>query len=375
VRDETVNAYRAMRDAAENVADAVRDVAHAQLEVQSAQLGVQDAEQNLKDVRAELGLTGKAFDGLFKKFQNVDFNPGKDLNRALAGANVKDLGTEDQLKLAHAILEVKQARLSTRRTPPTVSATRSAPSRMLAPRRRSSPARASRRTGRWSAAQQQSADASRKLADATAKANRLHKQGINGAPGVVSALHAVRDASQQVAEAQHDMGRPIPSSNLGAAATAADLASQHFHKLSAAEQGFLTQLNKTVKFLRGQFQPISDMAFRGITTALRALPGFLKQVGPGLLQVANSMAGAFGLLGGVILGLGPEFGHIFGDVAKLISATAPGIAAIVVLFTHLAGAVMPTATKADGRVQLVACAGRDRCRGAHRQGEVLHGRG
>jgi hypothetical protein len=308
--------------------------------VQRPQLGVKDAEQNLRDVRGELGLTGKAFDGLFKKFQNVDFNPGKDLNRALAGANAQDLGTADRLKLAHAILGVKQAKLDEKDATDGVGDAE----------RKLSDARADelkfarqgiQAYGPLVSAERQAADASRKLAEAQATANRLHKQGVNGAPGVVSALRAVRDANEAVVEAQRKLRQPIPASVGGAGAAATAKAA--WDKLSKAEQGFLLQLNKTLKFLRGRFKPVTDAVFRGMTVALKALPGLLAIVGPGLGKVADAMGQGFVQLFTTIALLAPKMNTLFGNVAKLISASTPGVSALVALFVHLANAVMPMA--------------------------------
>jgi hypothetical protein len=245
-----VDAYRAWRQAAEDVEDAVRGIQEAELNRDQAALNVDKAEAALKDLRKEAGLTGASLDGAFKKFTDIDFRP-KDLMGEIRKSGLGGKGGASELEIQQGILDVRDARLSEKTAIDGVE------------------------------------DATTRLADARAKELEFTQRGIAAhepyaaaLASVAAAQTALADASKETNEARADQKKMLDD-------------------LTPREHRLATVLGNIKKSLTEAFRPATRAIFGGLLDALKDVDDFAKDAGvrSGLLAIGRSIGDVLRTLG------------------------------------------------------------------------------
>lgn len=284
VQDAVVDAYLAVAEAAERASDAVLALERAQLALDEADLGVREAQQELADYRKELALAGDAFDGLFKRFTDVDVDiDTKGLSKALKGGGVSE---GDSLEVERKILAIRDAKLREREATDGLSDAE----RELKDARQENQRFQQQGIGAYgplNEAIRAHADAQRAASDAAAEFARLQRQGVSGAPGVISALDGVRDAHERLAQARREVRRVADSTALS---TEQAKAEQLTNKLTASERRFLEVLKQVRTELRGFLAPAVDAVFGAMTRALGRAPQLLNPLRAAFRSLGESWA-------------------------------------------------------------------------------------
>lgn len=243
-------AYREEQDAIQAVTDAVNGLRDAQLSQAQASLNLDKAKQALKDFRDQLGLTGKAYDAMFKTFTDVAFDPAK-LNDALAKVKApagSQLNADQQLQLKQLILDIATAK-------------------------------------------QGEADATNQVTHAETTLNRARQdaqpfiqQGINGSKQYQAALQGVAQAQQNLTKLESDHAFQLQQTAKLNALNAASLqaTASGTSKLSGEE----LKIYNVLKQLKGAFETAFGPA---VNALLDGLLGGLKLLGPLMTSLQGPM--------------------------------------------------------------------------------------
>lgn len=299
------DAMHEMADAAREARDAVLDLAQAQLSLADAKLSTEQAKLDLQEFRDGLGQTGEAFDKLFKKFTDVNFQfSGAALDKIFGDT---DAAKGDQLELERLILAVRQAKLNEK------------------------------------TATNDLTDAETGLSEARALNLKFQRQGIAASEGYQGALKRVEDASIAVTDAQRNTNEAMADSKrnmdrLASATTGVNSARALYRaelkKLSPEERNFLKELRGTRNVLRKLEQQMTAPIFDLLAAGLHSLPGILRQVKGDMRDLAATWAttgGVFaktvkqdldaGVFKKLIKGaqnLSESFGNIFIDFYRIV---------------------------------------------------------
>jgi hypothetical protein len=284
VAQTSADAFTAMRDAAERAKDAVLDLQDAQLGQKEADLRLKEAKLRLREYAAEAGVTGKAFESMFKKFQDVDFDP-KRLREVMRAAGGKVAGGDEDLKLQRLILDVQEARLGQKRATDQVHD--STVDLKDAEKENNKYVRDGIR------AYQPYVDALRRARDATAHLAEVEKQGISGNPQVINARDAVRDANERLREAQHNLSNATKRTGQDALDYANGplaIYQKALSKLSKPERGMLDRVIAIGKAFRNAGREGSDAFIKGLNSALDTITGgALSGVGKAVSAIGQAL--------------------------------------------------------------------------------------
>lgn len=276
----TLDANREMQDSYEAVRDAVRDLAHAELDRDRAQLGIKQAQLNLKKLQDELGLTGNKISDMFKKFTDVDidFSPKK-----VAGL-LKNVGLDpqDQLDVAGAILDVREAKLREKDATDGVR------------------------------------DSEVNLARAREDNLRFQKLGIKASQRYASALLAVSDA-------QKALNRALEDKNVAASQSKALALTQ---QLSKQQRTTLRLINRVMDSLKGGFDFVLSPVWVAFDNILRRIPRFLRKIGPAIARLGAALGGALSAIGSALTS--PAAAAAISAFANAMATMAGPIARIII---------------------------------------------
>lgn len=340
---QTVAAYAAMRQAAEDVRDAILGVEDAQLGIDKSDVAVRRAEFELKKLRGEAGLLGGELNDTFNKFTDVDFQGSTSgaFSGLLKGTGGGDKSAEEQqLAIEEAVIRVREAKQGEKHATDTLGDSIQA----LNDKRRI--ANNFAREGiaafePYTAAIQQQKDATIRLADATERANRLDAQGVANNPSVIAANEALTNANLRLVEARHDAAAASTGAAGGAAARKAK---QDWDALSVAEQGFALTLSNVGAALKTALGPATSAVLTGLASGLAQLPAAIAP-----------LRGAFTSLGVAIGGVSADFGSFLNEpkindgMKNLINGSAQlanilggeGFQSFFRLMMNIANAAMP----------------------------------
>lgn len=281
----------ATQDAYDAMAQSIRDATTALHAFQSAQLGIEQSKLDTKrarlelaKLRADMGLTGQKFDQLFNQLTDVSINPAqlrKAIQAQLSAGNI----TQDQaLQLQQAHLDVQRA----------VLGEKEATDRLA-----QSKADLNKADRTQADFLQNGINAYRPYVQAVntaAKAERdyqrLLKLGVQQNPQVVQARNALRDASQRVKEAQHDLNAELKIQKLQAQQATGPLAQYHalLKKLTPVEREFVKFLIQLRKGFAAITREGTDAFFAGLIVAFGNLKPVLGAMKDGFTALGAQWA-------------------------------------------------------------------------------------
>jgi membrane protein implicated in regulation of membrane protease activity len=165
VQQTLTDAYKAQRDAVDELHNAQLAQKESALGIADASLRLDQARAHLRELKGEAKDAGGIFADLFQKLQDVDFRPSAALAARLQGAIIgTSATTTSQLDIKSAMLELLHAQLGVKE------------------------------------AKQANIDATHRLADAQANENKFAREGVRAYQPYVDALRQVRDAENRVAD-------------------------------------------------------------------------------------------------------------------------------------------------------------------------------
>lgn len=296
LRTETVNAYDAMASAAENVRRAILGVADAQQGIDDSKTALKRAQFELKQLRKEAGLAGNELNDSFKKFEDIDFK-FNDKGFASLAKGATGSGTssaeEQQIKLEEAVNRVRDAKLDERHATDGLEDAEKA----LNKRRKESADFAREGINAfepYTQALRANQDATVRLADATARANALQKQGVDNAPAVIAAQESLTSAHVRLVEARHNAARAAEGAAGGAAARKA---TDDWNALTAAEQLFALALSNAGTAITTSFRPAVEGVLAGIGSLLSQIPAIITPLKAQFASLGVAIGDAFGNFG------------------------------------------------------------------------------
>lgn len=310
---EMVDAARAARDAMINVRD-------ARIGLDEARLGVEEAQLALKEFRNGIGLTGDAFDQMFKKFTNVNFQFDEGALQKILG----DTGQskDDQIELESLILRVRRAKLQE------------------------------------DEATNQLKDSEQDVARARQENAKFLRDGIAASATYQAALGRVESAERSYNDAVRTTNRArkdAASTNKEVARSTEDLstglarARADFKRLSPEEQAFIRAMERADGAVARFKKRVAAPIFGAFTQGLNSLPGLLNKVQLPLVLLANTWANLgkqfaghvakkvtdnFAILTVGALGLSTSFTSIFTSLFDLIINVARGAMPLLLSAVH-----------------------------------------
>lgn len=312
VSDAFTQGMREMEDAALAVKDALLGVQDAELGIAESRLGVREAEFELKKFRREARLAGTDWADLLKKAEDVDFNPER--LRGLLSTTRKrgggDLDEEQQLRLERLILNVRRAKLGEK------GATNTLQHSVVT------------------------------LNRARALNNQYITRGIRAYRPYLAALKGVRDATDRLAEAQHDQRIAQREIRIEAGQNTSAMTEylRQRSKLTQAEKIFLDNLNKVFDRLKQFGRLFTDPIFRAANSFFEGLSGDTKDLENDLREVGEAFGDSLRGLGRFLTE--PETRRAFHVMARGAAALARNLGGrafvdFLRILRNIAEAVMP----------------------------------
>jgi hypothetical protein len=299
-RTAVVNAMREMEDAIEAVSDSYRSLERAKLSEERAKLNTKQAQADLKGFRREMGALGTDFDGLFKKFTDVDFKGDtSDIIGALTGGGVQ-MDAGGALDFQDKILAVKEAKLAEKEATDGVS------------------------------------DAERNLTRDRQDALKFQRDGIEASDQYRAAQERVADATRNLARVEADRVDQLKQQSITESVSQTEA-------LNDTEKTLLETTKDLIAAFKEAFGPGIQAFIKGIVDGLKGLGPAMKKFKDPLTELGTAMGAAVGGALGILAT--PEFGDLFTALIEGATQLAPLIAQIFTplfdLLTKIAVAAMP----------------------------------
>jgi hypothetical protein len=297
-RTAVVNAMREMEDAIEAVSDSYRSLESAKLSEERAKLNTKQAQADLKNFRREIGALGTDFDGVFKKFTDVDFKGDtSDIIGALSGGGVS-MDAGGVLDLQDKVLRVKEAKQAEKDATDGVS------------------------------------DAERNLTRARQDAIKFQRDGIEASDQYRAAQDRVADATRNLSRLEADRAAQLKQQSITESVSQTEA-------LNDTEKDLLTTTKELIAAFKEAFGPGIQAFIQGIVDGLKGLGPAMKKFKDPLTELGTAMGAAVGGALGILAT--PEFGQLFTTLIEGAAELAPLIEKIFTPLFSILGKIAQAA--------------------------------
>lgn len=332
LRQATVDAYRAIQDAADRAADSVRGLEHAQIDAQRAKLDLRDKKRALAEFLRGVGQSEDAINQLLKRTTDVTSDP-RQLHKLLGTVKPGGLSGSQADELSRLKLDVEDAALGIKDANDAVSD---------AERERGRAMKDNAKLVRggidayapYRAALDAVAGANERAKKAEADYRRKLAQGVQGNPQVIAANQALAGAEDQLREARHNQKVTLQQlkDQQDAMSGSMSVYEKKRDLLSKAEQRFLDVLLNTKGVIKA-VQSVTDPFFNALASVLGVAAANAGGIAGALQPLGKAFAGAFTQVAATLALL--NWPTLIDGAVRLVS----GLGTVVSQFLRLIGNV------------------------------------